>query len=356
MPDATPPAPANVVLSTGNQTVTLSWSRSPAQDLDHYRIYVDSTAPHDFADAFTITVNTTFIDPVVHAHTSWNETTSYYYRITAVDKGAPDFAGLALESPAADAGFAVPFGALPRAPQLILSSATATQFLWTLIDGATDEIGLHVSSTNAGQGAAASRRTSGPWRAPAGPPLFYVETGLAPNTLYTRFGEAFNFAGSSFSAPVSSHTLANPPVNTQVAAASSTAISLSWDDNGNPAGTIYEVHYATNATFMGTASTATAANNAVAVVGLAPATTYWLRVRARNGDDVPTPFDVTVSTVTPMPADAIAPAAPIGIWAEWLQLNPPTFRVHWRPVPNTTDGTPFDDPAAERYKVLAPRP
>jgi hypothetical protein len=93
--DAVPPAPAGLAASqTGASTFTVTWTAVGAYDLDYYKIYTDSTAPLDFADAFITTAarSATSID------VGGLFVGSYAFRITAVDKGAPANLGIALES------------------------------------------------------------------------------------------------------------------------------------------------------------------------------------------------------------------------------------------------------------------
>jgi len=349
-PDFPPAAPSNLIASPGSSAVTLSWDASPATDLDFYRIYVDSITPYDFADAYTLVVDSATTG---YLHSGLTTDVTYYYRVTAVDKGAPTFAGFALESAPSNTILSIPSGVLPNPPTLIpnLMAITSSQLGWILNDNATNENGLYVTVSTAGGGVGRLSTNLGPL-ASSGSFVGFTETALTPNTGYTRYGEAANTAGSSFSPAVTRYTLANPPTNTQVVSVGSNTITLSWALNGNPVPTQFEVEYDTAASFAAPVSGGIVTVNAVAIANLTPGTTYFLRLRARNGDGIATAYDTAVSTVTLPPSDFVVPQAPYGMWAEWVQLGSQGhFRVHWRPVAWNTDGTAFSDPANERYKV-----
>ncbi|MGQ0645862.1 MAG: gliding motility-associated C-terminal domain-containing protein [Elusimicrobiota bacterium] len=113
--DLVPPAPAGLTATAGNRQVSLSWNAVSAPDLDFYRIYVDSTTPYDFADAFTIVVDSPTVN---HVHAGLDVGVRYDYRVTAVDKGAPNHRGVALESAPSATASATPTGdvSAPRAP------------------------------------------------------------------------------------------------------------------------------------------------------------------------------------------------------------------------------------------------
>lgn len=112
--DAAPAAPASLaVTAVGPNTVNLSWTASGATDLDFYRIYADSTTPWDFGDAFALTTDSVSAS---FSHTGLSPSTTYYYRVTAVDKGSPSFLGVALESAFSNAVGTVTLSTPPRLP------------------------------------------------------------------------------------------------------------------------------------------------------------------------------------------------------------------------------------------------
>lgn len=111
--DAIPPAPSGLsVTAVGATSINLSWAASAATDLDFYRLYVDSTSPYDFGDAFALAVDSVSAS---YTHAGLTPATTYYYRATAVDKGAAAFLGVALESAFSNTQTSV---TLPTAPLL----------------------------------------------------------------------------------------------------------------------------------------------------------------------------------------------------------------------------------------------
>lgn len=117
--DGAPPAPTNLTAAPGNDQVTLAWDAVAVADLWYYRIHVDSTTPYDFGDQFLISVTSASTS---FAHTGLTPGTTYSYFVTAVDKGAPTFAGQALESPPSNmVSAAMPGGPLDTLPPAIVA-------------------------------------------------------------------------------------------------------------------------------------------------------------------------------------------------------------------------------------------
>ncbi|MFH1723988.1 MAG: fibronectin type III domain-containing protein [Elusimicrobiota bacterium] len=108
------------------------------------------------------------------------------------------------------------------------------------------------------------------------------------------------------------YTLSHAPAAGAVGPVSEDAIAVSWGAAGNPAGTEFRAERAADAGFTsGQDYSAWDSTTSHAFSGLSPNTTYYLRVRSRNGDSVestPTSSPATV-TLARMPASA----APTGI-------------------------------------------
>ncbi|MDX6771020.1 MAG: right-handed parallel beta-helix repeat-containing protein [Elusimicrobiota bacterium] len=132
-------------------------------------------------------------------------------------------------------------------------------------------------------------------------------TGLTPNTTYLVTVTAVNHAGVPTAATVigSTATRANEPLSaaTTFHAVLDQSLSVSWDRNLNPLSiTSYTVHASTAGDFNAGASsvsftTAPVFGPSAVVSGLTPATTYFFRVQALNGDGERTAFTVLGSTV-----------------------------------------------------------
>ncbi|MFA6029304.1 MAG: LamG-like jellyroll fold domain-containing protein [Elusimicrobiota bacterium] len=119
--------------------------------------------------------------------------------------------------------------------------------------------------------------------------LSYPEAGYGPNSLNCRRISAVTMYGeSSLSAPTSVYTWANPPAAFGASFVSTGSLVVTWGDNGNPGYTRWELSDSLNnfATLRSSPvpTTANYTGLSKAVVSLSPQTTYYLRVRAFNGN------------------------------------------------------------------------
>ena len=74
-------------------------------------------------------------------------------------------------------------------------------------------------------------------------------TALSVNTQYFARVETLDTSSgetSSWAGPISTFTLANPPVSLATTSVTSTSVGLSWSDGGNPSGTLYGVERSTD--------------------------------------------------------------------------------------------------------------
>jgi hypothetical protein len=156
----------------------------------------------------------------------------------------------------------------------------------------------------------------------------FVQTPLTTNTQYSARLQVNNASGQSpFSGTLFAFTLANAPTATAITGFSTGTISLSWNANGNPAGTSYQIQVASDNAFGGTVNSAATSNTATSLLGLLPGTTHYIRVRALNGNAVATTFDTTVNAVT----NILAPTS-----------SAPTPPTTYTPAPNTALLLQFD--------------
>lgn len=140
--------------------------------------------------------------------------------------------------------------------------------------------------------------------------LSWADTGLSTNTAYTRRVVAFAGVSVATSATATAYTLAAPPTGFALVSVFVSSMSLSWGANTNPAGTQYRVEYWTAG---GSTSTASFGVTTGTVTGLSAAATYYLQVRALNGDSVATSPSAQLSTTTlpvSQTSEAVQPGQP----------------------------------------------
>lgn len=161
---------------------------------------------------------------------------------------------------------------------------------------------------------------------------------LSVNTLYhyravgTVGTTATNGADQTF------YTLAATPQAAAVDNEKFTSLDVTLDgvtQNGNPANTAYAIQESTtnqyvqaNGTLGATVVWQTAANwGTKTVTGLTPSTVYGFKVKARNGDNVETPFGVNAGgdTLNALGTPIATAATPIGVTS---------FSANWNAVPN----------------------
>jgi len=154
------------------------------------------------------------------------------------------------------------------------------------------------------------------------------EINLSSNTLYSRYVQAYNSAGSSNSVVVSTYTLASPPNNLILNILYRSSATISWDDVG---ATQYSVERAVGPSSPGTWSVI----NSTPLVGytytgLLGETTYWFRVKSYNNSGVLTATASNiVSTVT-------VPLPPTGFTAS--QISTSSIMWSWKDNSNFDNG------------------
>lgn len=128
-----------------------------------------------------------------------------------------------------------------------------------------------------------------------------IVSGLTPNTKYWVSVRAFKPEGllSDFSSPDSGWTLARAPSQPTAMGQSLNSFLLSWSPEGNPVGTVYEVTMSLD-NFQVDFSTPIAFSEKLTqtqtlITNIWPAVTYHLRVRARNANNVSTPYSPILS-------------------------------------------------------------
>ncbi|MFH1724057.1 MAG: hypothetical protein ABII00_05475, partial [Elusimicrobiota bacterium] len=180
----------------------------------------------------------------------------------------------------------------PQAPGEVLGfagsalSTTQVRWMWDASPGAT---AYHL--LNAGAGAVASL---------AGSATQYIDV-LTPNATSQIVAiRALNDVGAgpvsqAPEAPIAA--LAAAPGTPTFGSVAQSSVAVSWAPNGNPAGTPYEVYRAT-AVGGPFALAYSAVATTIADIGLAPAATYYYRVRAKNFNGFFSGYSATASVVT----------------------------------------------------------
>jgi len=306
--DLPPPAPANLTATANENIIQLNWDAVSVADLSHYELWCDSTSATLWDDSFiaTSTVNTSYL------HTGLENNVTYYYRVRAVDT-PPNVLYGAYSNEVST----YPRPSPPFAPSLNydLSATTTDSIKWVLTDNSGNEQNLYISSA-ADSGA---RLWTSAALAGTGGTTTWVETGFTPDQAVTRYAEASNAQGSNWSGAVTRYTRAQPPVNLSIGTINYTDVDISWSANGNPVTTRYEISISSDIFAVNFSTpiklsdnyTTTTAN----ISSLNQGTTYWIRARAFNGDDVATVFSSTVSFVTNR--------APVG----YLKISNPGFEL-----------------------------
>lgn len=237
--------------------------------------------------------------------------TTYFVRVYSFNGRSTDSFGSVRS-----AGFASLTAVVTPGPPALAGttlSASSIRWAWTSATGATGYT-LYDSPTQA------------VLFGPNGAALTFTSATLTANTRYDAEVEAVLPAPSppSGRGHAFAYTKANPPAAASIYAAYATSATFSWNPNGNPFDTFYEIIVATDPAFGVVTSTLTVSTPTVTATGLLPGVTYYAHVEAISGGQIETGFGPTVSTVTvPDPAITInqspaspyvAPAGLVGAW------------------------------------------
>lgn len=115
-------------------------------------------------------------------------------------------------------------------------------------------------------------------------------TGLTPNTNYTFAVRAKNSSGAytGYSTTSSQYTHANPPVEAKASQTGNNTV-VTWNSNGNPAGTVYKLEARSSKGQVLHTATTTSTQTSVALTGLEDGV-YEVYVAALNNEGVQTNF------------------------------------------------------------------
>ncbi|MDE2290504.1 MAG: fibronectin type III domain-containing protein, partial [Elusimicrobia bacterium] len=280
--------PASVALSSVTSVyAALSWSANGNPAAALYELQESSAGGAYFAySTYSVTVATVI---------GLSPSTAYSFQLAGLNGDGAASAFSAPVSTTTPASGGIPPPAQPAAPAGTTLSTGDVSWTWASVtnaDGYRVLLATSITTVLADvQGTALTL------------------SGYGPNSLSAISLEAYDAAGPS---PVSNYgqayTYANAPKTLAVTSVSSASIGLSWDGNGNPSGTTFEVQLATDGVTFVDYDTTTAPSYTARNLSLQ--TTYTFQVRAFNNDVVPTAFtnSTAAETVAVLPGTPGKPA------------------------------------------------
>jgi len=172
----------------------------------------------------------------------------------------------------------------------------------------------------------------------------YVFEGLDLNTTYYIRARTVGFSGvetadAGFGSTI---TLSAQPVSPSYAAVYSSGVLLSWDPNGNLAGTRYEVRISSD-DFLTLNYSSFPAAPSLAAYGLAPNTTYYFKTASLNSAGAASAYTVFPSTLTranvpePHSSGSFASATSDTVELRWLQNSNPAYTEYFLHVSSSPD-------------------
>ncbi len=338
--DTTPPAAPTGLTATavGPSQIDLDWNNNTESDLDHYNVYRSTTS------GFTPGTGTFVAETTTSAYsdTGLSASTTYYYKVTAVDTSGNE------SDPSAEASATTltPDTTPPAAPTGLTATAVSTSQInldWANnTETDLDHYSVYRSTTSGftpGTGNFVAETTVSN----------YSDTGLSASTTYYYKVTAVDTSGneSDPSAQASATTEAPDttppaaPTGLTATAVSSSQINLDWANNTETDLDHYSVYRSTTSGFTpGTGNFV--ANTTVSNysdTGLSAETTYYYKVTAE---------DTSGNESDPSAqASATTQAAPVAVWnfechsythptaitnSEMQQVND-AFAAHGLPAP-----------------------
>jgi len=262
------------------------------------------------------TLTTTGANVTTYSAVGLSSSTTYYFRVSAVNAAGNS------SNASASASTLAPAPTVPLAPSGLSATAISTSQIdlaWT--DNSGDETGFKIErSTSANSNFTTLTTTNADVKS-------YSAVGLASGTTYYFRVSAVNAAGASSYRSASATTLTPPPtVPAAPSAFSATAVStsqvdLAWADMSSDE-TGFKVELATSVNGTYTTLTTTLANaTAYSAVGLSSGTTYYFRLSAVNGAGSSSVLSASATTLTPAPTVPSAPTGFSAVAASTTQIN-----------------------------------
>ncbi|MDE2292921.1 MAG: fibronectin type III domain-containing protein, partial [Elusimicrobia bacterium] len=178
------------------------------------------------------------------------------------------------------------FETLPTAPSSLSGAAAGTSSItwtWSAVPTATS----YTLTSSTGTNLAVTGATS------------VSVTNLSPNASYGAKLLVTNATGSGDYGPlVTTYTNPLPPTSTTATSVSTASALISWNANGNPVGTSFQVEVATNTDFLTKLQTRSATQDSIGITGLLPGSKYYARVKASGFNGSASAYDTAVSFQT----------------------------------------------------------
>lgn len=168
----------------------------------------------------------------------------------------------------------------PKAPLSFAGTATGTtEINWSWINDSTNENGFDLYDGDGIQKGTAQKGQN-----------MIKETGLYPNTPYTRYVASYNDDGSSQVKSITIFTRANPPKSMKLSSTTISSVKFTWDAGiGGASGyNIYRAQDNAGQPGQWVRIKESWADNTYEDKGLSPSTKYWYGVSSLNGNNIET--------------------------------------------------------------------
>ncbi|MFA5858612.1 MAG: fibronectin type III domain-containing protein [Elusimicrobiota bacterium] len=276
------------IANVTSSQVLLSWSANGNPGTTEYRIDVSQTPGFDSVNTSTTTSTNIFVNSI-------SADTTYYFRVYSRNGDSIDSGYDTTVSTRT-----LPTGT-PAVPTSFNGTATAPDSInWNWADNATNETGYRVKDTIGNVVTSLPANTTS-----------WPETGLSVNTMYIRYVYAYNTLGETVAIGTGTamYTFANTPSSLNAYEVNVASVGINWNTNSNPINTGYKVELSTNIAFSTNVNSLSTQLSSITVTGLIENTTYYVRVKAENGQSVSTQYSAPVTFITIKAQDTTAPAA-----------------------------------------------